>query len=108
MPIYLPNTPHKANAEGERDATAALVIIRRVRLHSGIFPLVGCLKKGMDLSTSGYETTNSWQGVGGLRWQPERLSVGCISGWAYSITSNCCGAGDSPFHRDHDGIGGRN
>jgi len=25
------------------------------------FPLVGCLKMGMDLSTSGYETTNSWQ-----------------------------------------------
>ena len=24
MPIYLPNTPYKANAEGERDATAAL------------------------------------------------------------------------------------
>jgi hypothetical protein len=28
---------------------------------AGTFPLVGCLKMGMDLSTLGYETTNSWQ-----------------------------------------------
>ena len=27
---------------------------------------------------------------------------------AWQRFANCCGAGDSPFHREYDGIGGRN
>src|SRR5262245_39030427 len=61
---------------------------------SGTFALVGCVKISMDLSTSGYETTNFSQSVGGLRWQQERLCPCCIPCWAHFVTSNCCGAGD--------------